>query len=207
LQPKHRAALSVEEAIETRRSIRAFQPDPIDRADLEEIIRLTTLAPSARNLQPWRFHVVTDPTLKQQLQEAAFGQPWVGSAPAVILITIDMEDTLARLDELVHPSLPPAEREKRIRSIRADLERRTPEERIQWGMIDASIALGFLLLAARAMGYGTVPMLGFDHVKARQILNLPEHVRVAFMVPIGRPAEEGRPRHRLALEQVLTYHG
>lgn len=206
MQSHHRAALSVQEAVESRHSVRAYVPEPIDRADLEEIIRLASLAPSARNLQPWRFHVVLDPDVKRRLQEAAFGQPWVGSAPAVILIVVDMEDALAHLEDVVDPSLPPAEKERTIQEIRADLESRTSEERIRWGLCDANIALGFLLIAARAMGYGTVPMLGFDQAQVKQILNLPEHVRIAAMVPIGRPAEEGRPHHRLDLDHILIFH-
>ena len=61
-------------------------------------------APSAWNLQPWRFVVVTEPELKQKLQQAAFNQPQVGAAAAVIVLYSDMADTLGRLDELVPQS-------------------------------------------------------------------------------------------------------
>lgn len=206
MEPKHHADLSVAETIEARRSIRVFQPDPIDRADLEEIIRLASLAPSALNLQPWRFHVVVDPELKRQLQDAANGRPQVGSAPAVILVVADEEDALAHVEEVVHPSYSPEVRQQRIQMIRASLGSLTVEERAQMGQADACIALGFLLLAARAMGYATVPMTGFDHERVKQLLDLPKHVRFAAMVPIGLPAEEGKPHHRNPLNRILTFH-
>ncbi len=56
--------LPVHEAIESRVSIRKYQPEPIPPEDLREVLRLASLAPSAWNLQPWRFHVVTDPAIK-----------------------------------------------------------------------------------------------------------------------------------------------
>ena len=58
---------SVSEAIQNRRSIRQYVQEPIPRADLEEILRLTSLAPSAWNVQPWRFIVVTHPDKKSKL--------------------------------------------------------------------------------------------------------------------------------------------
>jgi nitroreductase len=58
-------ALTVSEAITTRRSIRAFVQEPLDQNDLREILRLASLAPSAWNAQTWRFAVVQDPALKE----------------------------------------------------------------------------------------------------------------------------------------------
>ena len=66
--------LTVPDAIASRRSIRKFVQEPLPEADLREIIRLAGLAPSAWNVQPWRFAVVQDPELKARLREAAYGQ-------------------------------------------------------------------------------------------------------------------------------------
>jgi nitroreductase len=46
------------EAIKTRKSIRAFRPDPVSREDIEEMLKLVVRAPSAINLQPWEFYIV-----------------------------------------------------------------------------------------------------------------------------------------------------
>src|SRR5690349_2104694 len=82
--------LSVPAAIEARRSVRKYKPLPIPDEDLERILALTGLAPSAFNVQPWRFVVVRDPAVKAQLQQAAYNQPQVGAAPAVIVLYSDM---------------------------------------------------------------------------------------------------------------------
>src|SRR5919202_452944 len=108
------AALTVQEAAETRRSIRRYTHDPVPREDLEEILRLVGLAPSAWNLQPWRLVVVQDPELKQKLSEAAHGQRQVSGAPVVLVLYSDMRDALANLDGVVHPDVPAERRERAI---------------------------------------------------------------------------------------------
>ncbi|MED4399747.1 nitroreductase family protein [Metabacillus fastidiosus] len=97
--------LSVDDAIKSRHSIRKFIQEPISKEDLNQIFELVRLTPSAWNLQPWRFHVITDKALKEKLQEAAYGQQQVTSAPAVAILISDMEDVLANLPETVHPGL------------------------------------------------------------------------------------------------------
>src|SRR5215467_12366466 len=73
------------QVIEERRATQSFEHVPIHAADLEKIIRLGLEAPSGYNLQPWRFIVVRDGEQKKKLSAAAFGQPKVAEASAVIV--------------------------------------------------------------------------------------------------------------------------
>ena len=66
-------------------------------------------------------------------------------------------------------------------------------EREAWGNAQANIFLGFLLLAAKSLGYDTSPMLGFDPEAVKALLGLPPHVRVPALVAIGKGAESGFP--------------
>ena len=50
--------MEFEEAVRSRRSIRAFRPDPVPRKLVEEVIAIASLAPSGTNIQPWKVHVV-----------------------------------------------------------------------------------------------------------------------------------------------------
>jgi nitroreductase len=72
------------EAIRTRRSVRAYQPEPPPRALVEKVLEAARLAPSAANFQPWRFFVITDAARRAALKEA-YGADWFVSAPVVIL--------------------------------------------------------------------------------------------------------------------------
>lgn len=198
--------LTVTEAIQTRRSIRKFQPEPISQNDLREILRLASLAPTANNVQPTRFAVIQNPELQAKLQEAAYGQTQVTSAPAVIVVYSDMEDVLQNAEETVHPGMGEEQIKTRAERLRQSFEGQDVAQRGQWGLTQANIAFGFLMLAARGLGYDTVPMLGFDPQKVRELLGLPDHVQFAGMLPIGKRAEEGFPHHRHSVERVATFY-
>lgn len=197
--------LTVPQAIQSRRSIRAYEQQPIPREDLDEILRLTSLAPSAFNIQPWRFIVVTDPDLKAQVKEAAYGQRQVGNAPAVIVVTSDMEDVMEHPREVVHPGMSDQQKDGAVQTLKDTYGKLSVEERALAGVAQTNIALGFLLVAAQGLGYATSPMLGFDRDKMREVLGLKDHVRFAAIVAIGRAAEDGFPHHRHELDRIVTY--
>lgn len=194
--------LTVREAAEQRRSIRAFQPEPIPADDLREILRVTGLAPSAFNLQPWRFVVVQTPDAKEALAGAAFNQRQVRSAPAVIVLYTDMKDTLENVDEVLHPGMDAVKRATAREGVLRPFAAKSEAEREAWGAEQGNIALGYLLLAAEAHGYQTSPMAGFDADAVKRVLGLPAHVRIPALVAIGRGAEEGFPHHRHPVERI-----
>src|SRR5688500_19051210 len=119
--------LDVREAAGRRRSIRAFEPEPNPASDLQEILDVVRLAPSAFNVQPWRFVVVETPELKARLATAAFNQRQVHSAPAVIALYTDMQDAMATLEETVHPGMPEAQRAATVAHVRGILGQQSPE--------------------------------------------------------------------------------
>jgi nitroreductase len=200
-----RDTLSVTAAAEARRSIRKYDPTPIPRADLEEILRVTGLAPSPWNLQPWRFVIVEDAATKVKLQEAAYGQPQVGAAPAVIVMYSDMTDALATVEETVHPGMKGPQGDKAAADIRGTFSQFSDDDRAAWGNAEANIALGYLLLAAQAHGYSTSPMLGFMPGKVKELLNLPADSRLPALIAIGIGAEDGFPHHRHTVERIARF--
>jgi nitroreductase len=72
------------EAIRGRRSTRSFLDRPVEEEKLREVLKAGLLAPSARNMQDWRFIVVRDEATRQRLAEAARNQEFIGQAPVVI---------------------------------------------------------------------------------------------------------------------------
>ena len=195
--------LDVREAAARRRSIRAYDQAPIPAGDLAAILDVVRLAPSAFNVQPWRFVVVETPELKAELATAAFNQRQVTSAPAVIMLYTDMREALDTLDEVVHPGLGPDQRAATAAYIRKTFAGQGEAEREAWGAAQGNIALGYLLLIAEAHGYQTSPMAGFDAEKVKALLGLPAHVRVPALVAIGRGTEAGYPHHRHGLERIV----
>ena len=205
LSARSTTQLTVTEAILSRVSIRKFVQEPMNQADLREILELASDAPSAWNAQTWRFAVVQDSAVKAKLQEAAYGQAQIGSAPAVIVVYSDMEDTLNTVEETVHPGMGDEGRKGQRDTFDNAFGSQDVAQRGQWGLSQANIAFGFLMLAARGKGYDTVPMLGFNPQAVRDLLGLPEHVQFAGLLPIGKRAEEGHPKHRHNVDRVTKF--
>ena len=197
--------LDVAQAAAARRSVRLYKQEEIPREDLERIFDIVRLAPSAYNVQPWRFVVVTEPAVKAKLGVAANGQKQVTGAPAVIVLYTDMKDVLDNVDEIMHPGIPADKRAAGAAGFRASWASKSDAEREQWGAGQGYIALGYLLLAASSLGYATSPMLGFDPAKVKDVLGLPAHVAIPALVSIGRADEEGFTHHRHGVERLVTY--
>jgi nitroreductase len=196
--------LTVTAAAESRHSIREYEPTPIPRAHLTEILRVTSLAPSPWNLQPWRFVIVEDAATKAKLQAAAYGQKQVGGAPAVIVMYSDMTDALSTVEETIHPGMS-AQAEKAAADIRATFAGFSDTDRAAWGNAESNIALGYLLLAAQSLGYSTSPMLGFMPDKVKEILDLPADARIPALIAIGVGTEPGFPHHRHSVERIARF--
>lgn len=188
-----------------RRSIRRYRKDPVPEGLLREILEAALRAPSAWNLQPWRVVVVRDPALKKALREAAFGQAQVEEAPVVLVLYADLEDALAHLDEVIHPGVQGEKREAQKAAIQRAFAAMTPEERARWAAGQSYILLGYLLLLLEAHGLGSVPMLGFDPERVKELLGFPRHVAIPALLPLGYPAEEGYPSHRLPMDRVVSW--
>jgi len=197
--------LTVTQAAEARRSIRKFEATPIPREHMQEILRVTGLAPSPWNLQPWRFVVVEDAETKARVQEAANGQAQIGSAPAVIVLYSDMTDAIDTVEETVHPGMKGPQGDKAAADIRSTFAAYSDADRAAWGFAESNIALGFLLLTAQSYGYSTSPMLGFKPEKVKEVLGLPVESRIPALIAIGVGAEDGFPHHRHPLERIVRF--
>jgi nitroreductase len=188
-----------------RRSIRRYRPEPIPEADLWALLHIASRAPSAWNLHPWRFIVVSDPEARGQLAKAAFGQSQVEASSAVIVLYSDMVASLENVDGVLQPAWPRERREKTRAGILAHFAKMTPQQRDHWGTSQSYIALGYLLLAAEAFGLGSSPIIGFHPAKVKTQFHLPEHAEIAALVALGYPDEVGLDPHRLPIESLTRF--
>lgn len=77
--------MDVFEAVQRRRSIRAYDPKPVPEDVLEKILESARLAPSARNLQPWHFIVVKDARKREKISEGRIFAGFLKESPVVIV--------------------------------------------------------------------------------------------------------------------------
>jgi nitroreductase len=184
-------------AIQERRATPSFEDVPIHSADLEKIIRAGLEAPSGYNLQPWRFVVVRDREQRKKLSQAAFGQPKVEQASAVIVACGDpqgwkegdLEDMLRMSAE---HGLDAAGQERIRGAVTAFLG--SPPGKAGgvepswdlWANRHTMIALTTMMWTAETLGYDTAPMEGFMEDQMKALLKIPARVRVAALLAIGR---------------------
>ena len=173
------------EAIKTRRSIRKYKPDPIDDETLEKVIEAARWAPSWANTQCWRFVVVRDSRIKEQLaamlSEKNAAIPAILSAPAAVVIC-------AKLGKAGYLS------DKTLATDKGD-----------WFMFDVALATQNLILAAHALGLGTVLIGAFDTRKVAEIVEVPDGFCVVALTPLGYPDQEPVLRPRKELSGILFY--
>jgi len=197
--------IGVREAAARRLSIRSFTPTPVAHADLFAILATSSQAPSAFNLQPWRFIVVERDDLKFALAEALSQYPQALSAPALIVLYTDTADAIGNLDDILDPRLPAETRDRTRSAVRRTFAGKSDGERETWGAQQGHIALGYLLLAAEEQGYQAFPMLSVDAGQVRLVLDLPHHAHLVAVVAIGFGAECTPPPQHHALERIVRF--
>ena len=188
--------------IKERRATPSFEDVPIHSADLEKIIRAGMEAPSAYNLQPWRFIVLRDREQKKKLRQAAFGQPKVEEASAVVVFCGDPQGWKnGDLDESLRISesrgIQGGDKVRKavtgfLGSAPAQAGGLEPTLDL-WANRHVMIAFTTMMWMAEALGYDTAPMEGFMEDQVKQLLKIPAGVRVVAMLGIGRRKGEDKP--------------
>jgi len=197
--------MNVKETIEARRSVKHYDPDHVmPEQDLAELIRLTKLAPSSFNMQNYRILVVRDPEIRQQIRAAAWDQPQVTDASVLFILCADLTA------HQENPSTYWAHAPQEVQDILGPMIQPFYEGKdtlIRDEAIRSSALAGMtLMLAAKDMGYDSCPMIGFDGEKVAELINLPQHYALSFMIPVGKQAQPGWERgDRLADERVVAY--
>jgi nitroreductase len=197
--------MKVSEAIESRRSVKNYDPDHVmPEEDLAELIRLTKLAPSSFNMQNYRILVVRDAEVRQQIRAAAWDQPQVTDASVLFILCADLTA------HQENPSTYWAHAPQEVQDILGPMIQPFYEGKDTLirdeAMRSSALAGMTLMLAAKDMGYDSCPMIGFDGEKVAELINLPQHYALSFMIPVGKQAQPGWERgDRLADERVVAY--
>ncbi len=191
------------EAIEQRRALKHYDPaHRMSEAEVRQLLELGMKSPTAFNLQHWRFVVVSDPALRRQIRAAAWDQAQVTDASLLVILCADLkawEKEPARYwrqaPQPVQDFLVPA-----IGSYYSGRESVQRDE----AMRSCGLAGQTLMLAAKAMGYDSCPMDGFDFDAVGKLINLPSDHVIAFMIAVGKATQASWPRPgQLSYEEVV----
>jgi nitroreductase len=173
--------------LRNRRSIRRFLPTPVETEKLRACLEAARLAPSAHNVQPWRFVIVDDLELNDRLAAAAFsgiysGSKFAAQAPIIIVLLVKRGLVAHHLGGRF--------------------------QNVHYHLIDMGIAGEHIVLQAEELGLATCWMGWFNYRQVRKVLKIPRKFKVVAMMPIGYA--EKRPKReppRKTFEEVVTFNG
>ena len=175
-----------------RKSVRQFVQEPMPREDVEAILSAAVQAPSAGNMTLWTIINVTDPAKKAALAKSCDNQPFIATAPLVLVFCADYR----RWFEV-------------FKTLDLGEELRIPAEGdFMLATADTIIAAHATVVAADALGYGSC-YIGdiIEHCDTqREILGLPEYVKPVAMAVYGKPTQSQIDRKkppRFELEDVV----
>lgn len=176
--------MNVIEAIENRRSVRAYCDKPIPAEVMARMRQALRFAPSACNIQPWRFVLVEDGGLRRDVAAACKNQAWMAEAPVIV--------AACGLPEQAY---------KKMGGYGNSVD------------IDLAIAVDHLTLAAVAEGLGTCWIGAFSEEQVKQVLGVPADGKVVALTPLGypasgdliRPVEESRRKSEAEIFSTNRY--
>ncbi|MBA7559070.1 nitroreductase [Candidatus Atribacteria bacterium 1244-E10-H5-B2] len=167
---------SLIDLIEKRKSIRSYKPQDVEEEKLNYILQAFRKAPSAKNLQPWKLIIVKDKKKISDLSIACNNQTFLSEAPILIVACAKEDEAYGAMGGYMN-SYP----------------------------VDIALALEHLILAATEKGLGTCWIGAFKEKLVKDLLDVPDNVRVVAITPVGYPAVEGRIRGRKHISEIVCY--
>lgn len=167
---------SLMDLIEKRKSIRSYKPQDVEEEKLNYILQAFRKAPSAKNLQPWKLIIVKDKKKISDLSIACNNQTFLSEAPILIVACAKEDEAYGVMGGYMN-SYP----------------------------VDIALALEHLILAATEKGLGTCWIGAFKEKLVKDLLDVPDNIRVVAITPVGYPATEGRTRGRKPISKIVCY--
>jgi len=192
------------EAIYNRRAVKHFDADHMmPEADLQKLLEAAIQSPTSFNIQHWRFVVVRDKALRKQIREAGNNQAQITDASVLIAVTAD---TLAWKKDAQRYwcDVPPEVAKMVVGLIGPFYEGREWLQRDE-AMRSIGIASQTIMLAAKALGYDSCPMIGFDLDQVAKLIGLPADHVMGNLIAIGKATKPAWPKPgQLPLEEVTV---
>ncbi len=199
--------MDIKMAMMERRSIRKFKADPITDDMVQELLEAARLAPSGTNHQPWRFIVVKNQEVKERIQAAAFNQRFLSEAPILLVCCADLStyayNTKKRLQELIDAGVFGPEAFNSYPDIDKPKDANTLKAFIPHAMLNVGLAMEHIALRAVSLGLGTCWVQLMKAKQVAQILELPEHLVITGLMPVGFPDQNPAPRPRVSIQDIV----
>lgn len=194
--------MNTKTAIRERRSVKHYDPNhSMPAAELRELLELALLSPTSFNMQNWRFVAVSDAETQAAIRAAAWNQAQITEASVSIVLCADLN---AHEDAGRYWVNAPQPVQDMLVPMIAPFYAENPQLQRDEAMRSVGIAAQSIMLAAKAMGYDSCPMIGFDPNKVADIINLPDNHVIGMIITVGKALQPANVRSgQLPYEQVV----
>jgi len=177
----------------------------VSDADLEKILEAIRLTPTSFGMQPYHFYVITNEEKKQAIEAAAYHQPQITTSSHLIVMCARNDLTAVKDDYFDALSGGNNEAREKLSGFEQMVTGFLPHASPEWAKKQVYIAQGFALAACAELQIDSSPMEGFDAVKVTEILDLPEHLEAAVLLPIGYRADDENPRPKFRFTKDILF--
>ncbi len=193
------------EAIYQRRAVKHYDPQhEFTDDELNKLMEAAIQSPTSFNIQNWRFVLVRDKQLRKEIRAAAADQAQVTDASLLIVMTADLRSWAKAPERYWQKS--PAEVTEIILNWMGPFYDGKEQLQRDEAMRSCGLAGQTIMLAAKAMGYDSCPMIGFDPVQVAELINLPDDHVISFMIAVGQRTKDTWPKPgQLPLNEVIVH--
>jgi nitroreductase len=194
------------ETIQSRRAIKHYDPaHQMTDAEIRQLLEAAMQAPTAFNIQHWRFVTVTDQEIRKQIRANAWDQAQVTDASLLIVLCAD-KDAWKKEAGRYWKNAPQPVQDFLVPAIGPYYEGKEQVQRDEC-MRSCGLAGMTLMLAAKAMGYDSCPMDGFDFDAVAKIIKLPDDHVISFMIAVGKGTQPAWTKPgQLAYDEVVIHN-
>jgi nitroreductase len=193
------------EAIYQRRAIKHFAPNHhLTKEEETKILEAAIQAPTSFNIQHWRFVIVRDPKIRAKIRtEFGNDQAQMTDASLLIILTADVK-AWAKEPQRYWQNAPDEVADLLVNWMGPFHEGREWLQRDE-AQRSIGMAMQTMMLAAKALGYDSCPMIGFDIEKVAELINLPDDYVMGPMLAIGKKTKETWPKPgQLTLQELIV---
>ena len=194
------------DAIYQRRAVKHYDAQhELNENEIKKLMDAAIQSPTSFNIQNWRFVLVRDQELRQKIRAAANDQAQVTDASLLIVMTADLKSWEKSPDRYWRDA--PREVADLLVNWMGPFYQGKDELQRDEAMRSCGLAGQTIMLAAKAMGYDSCPMIGFDPVQVAELINLPDDHVIGFMIAVGKATKAAWPKPgQLPLEDVIIHN-
>jgi len=175
--------MEIIDIIKKRQSVRKYSDKPVEKEKINKCIEAALLAPSASNAQPWKYIIVDDEKIKNQVAEACFSKlmsfnKFAVEAPVLVVVVMESANFKSNFGQVV--------------------------KNIEYPLMDIGISADHFCLQATALGVDSCMLGWFNEKKIQKILEIPKKKHVYLVITLGYAPEDYKQREKIRKNTVDT---